>query len=584
MNRRLTIVTSEPDASDDALGKLALFLGLEIAFTPLAQFDPARTADTGPVTAMSGRTLTRLLGRATAKPQAVLPRGTLLVRSFEPGSTLPTLLTQGQLGPPRVIAAGPQVRAYQDSLRPAAGPLAGLTETFAHADAVSVFTEKSTPSRLDHLVLVDGLPLLTRVRYGDTDLFLLADDSAVPDLDQRCEPDDPSAAPHATLLHLALFLRLAFGSGCWTDLHPSANLIIDDPMLRPRYGAIRYRDLLSEANAHDYAVTIAFIPFNHDRSDRRTVDFLRPQAGRFSIAVHGCDHTAGEFGAREPDRLLHLSRLAVSRMEDHERQTAMPFDPVMVFPQGVFAAPAFPALKRSGYHAVVNTELLPKDADAPSSLTFRDCIDGAIFSYGGFPLFRRHYPVGLFRFAVDLFWGRPALIVEHHGYFKNGYSHFAEFARGLRRLEPRLQWRPLGDLIVRQAHHRPVAPGEWAVKFFTPSFRLENPGDSEAGFLFQKRETEPDLVQQVTVDGRPVDFAVHDGVLTGQVRLAGRAGARIEIRYRPTPAPAYRFSARYRCSAAARRYLSEFRDNYIARHPRLLAVAAKLKRTLKGRR
>ena len=57
----------------------------------------------------------------------------------------------------------------------------------------------------------------------------------------------------------------------------------------------------------------------------------------------------------------------------------------------------------------------------------------------------------------------------------------------------------------------------------------------------------------------------------------------MKIAYRVAPTPAYRLSARYRYSAAARRYLSEFRDNYVARNSRLLAVATKLKGLLRRR-
>lgn len=357
--------------------------------------------------------------------------------------------------------------------------------------------------------------------------------------------------------------------------------MIDDPTIRWRYGFVEFRRLLAEAVAHGYAVTIAFIPFNHRRSDRRTADFLREHRERFSIAVHGCDHTGGEFGAMNAQRLLHISRLGIERMQSHERRSGMPFDPVMVFPQGFFSAPAFTALKRSGYEAVVNTELWPKAAGERPRLAVRDLLGGATMGYAGFPLFSRRYPKSVFDFATDLFWGKPVLLVEHHGYFQNGYAHLAEFARQLNALRPRLAWKPLGEVVTGHALFRPLEAGRFAVKFFTPTLRLRNPTAAGATFALEKIETEADFVDHVTVDGRRAEFVVEGGVLRGEIPLPAAGEALVKIIYRATPATAYRLPLRYRYSAAARRYLSEFRDNHLARHSRLLAVATKLKGLLR---
>ncbi len=420
-----------------------------------------------------------------------------------------------------------------------------------------------------------------RINVGETELFLLSDDG-VQDLDQACDSSEGLAVANVALLPPAIFLRTAFGAVCWTNPFPAANLVIDDPMIRPRYGFVAYEQLMTEASVHGYAVTIAFIPFNHRRSDRRTAEFLRGHRERFSIAVHGCDHTSGEFGAQEPDRLLHISRLALERMRRHETKSGMPFDPVMVFPQGFFSAAAFAALKRSGYDAVVNTELWPKAGKKPH-IALRDLLAGATMVYSGFPLFSRRYPKSIFEFATDLFWGKPVLLVEHHAYFKEGYPQLAEFVRQLGQLTPKLTWKPVGAVVTEHALFRPDGTGRVAVKFFTPTFRLRNPTSSAAIFSLAKTETEPELVEQVTVNGSRVDFKLAANLLRLEVNLAGADEALVKIAYRVAPTPAYRLSARYRYSAAARRYLSEFRDNYVARNSRLLAVATKLKGLLRRR-
>jgi hypothetical protein len=65
-------------------------------------------------------------------------------------------------------------------------------------------------------------------------------------------------------------------------------------------------------------------------------------------------------------------------------------------------------------------------------------------------------------------------------------------------------------------------------------------------------------------------------VLRGEFELAAGAETTLEVissrqHHVPRPAPGLRYGA----SVAARRYLSEFRDNYLARNERLLALSRK---------
>ena len=69
--------------------------------------------------------------------------------------------------------------------------------------------------------------------------------------------------------------------------------IVDDPYLKKRYGFIQYATLMRELEGMCGALTVAFIPYNRRRSDRHTVALLHAHSDRFSIAVHGCDHTGG---------------------------------------------------------------------------------------------------------------------------------------------------------------------------------------------------------------------------------------------------------------------------------------------------
>src|SRR5690606_36738670 len=99
------------------------------------------------------------------------------------------------------------------------------------------------------------------------------------------------------LIALSIFLRSACGEWCWSSPSIAATFIVDDPYLRQRYGFIEYSKLVRALEETGGALAIAFIPYNHGRSDRDVTRFLRNHSSCFSIAVHGCDHTAGEFAS-----------------------------------------------------------------------------------------------------------------------------------------------------------------------------------------------------------------------------------------------------------------------------------------------
>lgn len=47
-----------------------------------------------------------------------------------------------------------------------------------------------------------------------------------------------------------------------------ACIIIDDPLLRENYGFLNYRKLLDLMDKHDFHTSIAFIPWNYNRTDK----------------------------------------------------------------------------------------------------------------------------------------------------------------------------------------------------------------------------------------------------------------------------------------------------------------------------
>jgi len=210
-----------------------------------------------------------------------------------------------------------------------------------------------------------------------------------------------------------------------TQIH-HASVIIDDPLLIENYGFLNYRKLLDLMDRHNFFTTIAFIPFNFNRTDKKIAALLRERPDRFSLCVHGCDHVRGEFGKTDLNYLDNKVKLATARMIEHEKRTGIPFDRVMVFPQGIFSNAALEALKKNNYWAAVNTEAIP--------------IDGHI-SYN-FPFFLRYKPETVTDFVSD-----PAFIVLHHEDFKNGYEKLADFIDELNAQSQNIKWDSVGNVI-----------------------------------------------------------------------------------------------------------------------------------------
>src|SRR5207248_2798636 len=105
---------------------------------------------------------------------------------------------------------------------------------------------------------------------------------------------------------------------------------------------------------------------------------------------------------------------------------------------------AMAALKAVGYLAAINSYLSP--STRPETLTLRDLLQVAVMRFADFPLFGRRYPRDVAEFAFDLFLGKPALAVEHHGYFRDGYQSLHAFVQDLSRLDARLEWTTVGNI------------------------------------------------------------------------------------------------------------------------------------------
>ena len=161
-------------------------------------------------------------------------------------------------------------------------------------------------------------------------------------------------------------------------------------------------------------------------------------------------------------------------MRAHSQLSGVPFDDVMVFPQGLFSSEAVRALNERGYLAAVNTARNP--LDNPRIMTLRDALDVACTAFEDFPLFGRHYTKDPADFALDLFLGKPAIAVEHHGYFRGGYEPLEAFVKQVNSFDMQLQWSNLAAILSRVSLNKVMPDGVINVRFYTNRFWLKNKG------------------------------------------------------------------------------------------------------------
>jgi hypothetical protein len=455
-------------------------------------------------------------------------------------------------------------------------PVCGLSWT-EETGSMSVFADAGGDA-VESCISVDGHPLLLKSQLGNTGMFLLSELDWV-DLDMDVDANTVLRPWYVQLVATTVFLRVAFGASCWSSPGTGATFIIDDPGLKKSYGFLNYGDMqrvLSESNS---SLSVAFIPFNFRRSDPETVRQLRRHADRFSIAVHGCDHTGGEYASDDQGWLTGTTQCALDRMKKHEESFGMPFDNIMIFPQGRFSRKVIAALKTCGLEAVVNSTPWPVDSEDFPRLKVRDLLDVAVMHYDLLPIFVRRYPRDIFDFAFDALFQKPILVVEHHQYFRDGYGQFVKFVSAISALSSGLKWMPLGEAVRSSFLLRQIGESSFHVKHFAPTFLLKNPIDRKVSLTIEKAEQEG-RVKSVLVGGEEVPFEVKSGILRYSSVLAACEKSEVSVRYQNNRVSPRKTTLKYRLRSSSRRILSDFRDNTLAKNERILSIVQRARTLL----
>ena len=365
---------------------------------------------------------------------------------------------------------------------------------------------------------------------------------------------------------IVLYVKWAFPETCWNGSETNACLVIDDPLLNPNYGCVNFEKLLGLMERHRFSTNIAFIPWNRRRSNPKVVRLFTEKPECYSLSIHGCDHTAAEFGTQDREYLRWKVTEAIGRMSEHERQTGIHHDRIMVFPQGVFSEAAMDVLKHANFTAAVNSDVISADL-RPQPIKISDVWDIAVMRYGAFPMFTRRDPFeGIVNFAFDILLGKPCIIVIHHDFCRERYKHLLEFINRLNGLNRPLSWRSLGEVVRRSCRQRLLASGVLEIEMYGAELRLENRSAQEQRYLIRRREFEPSAINEIRHESAPIAWNFVNDNINLETKLGPGETKTISIRFHePAGSGRNGENASYKFRTMLRRYLSEARDNYIVK-------------------
>jgi len=482
-------------------------------------------------------------------------------------------------GSAKIEPMGNPLSQYAVSLH--AGPMAEAFagETFGPVNSQNDRVIRFAPLALtvEELILIDDRPFMARTRMGDTEVFFIAGDD-VADLDRVIDVVEVEAHFSRLLPH-AMVLRHAAGAECWRPVNQYASLVIDDPLLRMKYGYLNYEHALAQAKQWNFHIVTAFIPLNYRRSSADAARIFRENADRLSICVHGNDHAHYEFASRDTGFLNASYRSAIWRTQQHFKLTGVRCDPVMVFPLEGYSEAAMRTAKLNNLEAVVCSTTRPMELK--TGVTLGELCRPAVVRYGGFPLFLRNSVAQMRRFdvAFRLFFGRPILIGEHHDIFKQT-DRLLELVRTINSMAPNIHWANLatvtaGSMLVRKANGKEHVRGHARTLNPAALEESENPRVVEwAGF------GDADLLKAVEIDGKPASAFTVPGP-EDRIAVEVPAGARqAALVYRSSPEAVPATGLRWRATMMAKRRLSEFRDNYLSKNERILASAKAIQRRI----
>jgi len=345
---------------------------------------------------------------------------------------------------------------------------------------------------------------------------------------------------------IMMFLRYSCGDECWHREIDYANLTVDDPFLIEPYGNLEFKGLLTSMQTHNFHTTIAYIPWNYDRSNPEVVKLFLDHPNRYSIAIHGNNHDHYEFYKYNKVPLKEQENdiiEALNRMEKFEKLTGIPYDKIMIFPHGIAPAKTLELLKRNDFVATVNNQDVPLETKRPQSTFYG--IEPAIMDYADFAVLKRHstqgYRIWSFKkaksgievapYAFDLFIDKPVLIVAHQDFFFSGINAFNSTADTINNLAGEVKWTSLGNILKHLYLEKTNDDGSVDVRMYGNKLVLSNRSGSKRLYHIRKKEPPNVPISKVTVNGVEANYIVENDTLKVDEVVPLRDSMELEIIY-----------------------------------------------------
>lgn len=492
-------------------------------------------------------------------------------------------LSQGQLGGVQQRLARPaSVYEIETSSQDFCEAFSGQSFGPVNHSNDYVFITGSVDRGIRHLISIGRTPFFAVTKCTSTEIMFLGSADVV-DLNSQIDATSMSSYFSRFLPH-AMALRHIFGHESWHPTGQYGCVIIDDPFLRERYGFLKFDSLLDQMHKSNFHTSVAFIPYNHRRNSPDTVRMFLDNSSRLSLCFHGNDHTEAEMASLDPVRLSSMLRIAELRMNKHCENTGLACDKVMVFPQGAFSCQAINMLKARNFLAAVNTSPYPKEGAAP--LTIREYAQPAVTRYNGFSLFLRTYvkAVRSEDMAFNLFFGRPALIVEHHSIFENP-EDLNEAVSKVNSLSARIQWSSLQSVVSSAVLKRCEADGTYTLRAYSGTVRLSNDSDRIERLQILWPGTPKESVEQITANGNSaLQFDADGSGIRVSMELPPSSSRCVSLIHQSDDCGLENLGLRWNAKAFVRRRLSEIRDNHLSKHRRLLLLVQGMRHGIQARR
>jgi hypothetical protein len=412
--------------------------------------------------------------------------------------------------------------------------LSGIRIPFPGQDAF--YFELNTQSNVKEIMAVrnddQSAPVFIETSSGRQPVFLLCktrpEGTSAPDRDPYSVVDS-----FAEIAPVMMFAKYSAGDRGWHAPHHYANFTIDDPWLREPYGDLSYAGLLKEMEKHNFHTTIAFIPWNYNRSEASVIALFRDHPDRFSISIHGDNHDHEEFENPQSEG-SHAAALkqALARMDKFRLLTKIPYDPVFVFPHDIGPEEVLEKLKAYNYLATVNSTNVPSDRTTPLTPLF--ALRPVTTSFAAFPSIIRYSaatPDPTTSIAINEFLDNPLFFYSHHDFFAKGIDAFNGVADEVNRIEPATSWRGLGEIVSHLYLIKVRDDSTYDLLVFSPELEISNPSDRAVVYHVAKFDQNFGKIKSVTINGQPIPFQLQDGKLSTTVDVPAGGLRTLRVEY-----------------------------------------------------